>query len=196
MAVEFETRQTSPVVKGLMFAGLAVLGGVLGHLFARYTDLQTDMSWDDGLAVLMGAALLTMSLLVVVTLVFKPSAVPKGTGVVQFIVFALAGLMFLAPIFATGFVSAEVVFAGVVAAFLIQTVANVIAWRQSDEMMRRLMTETSTIAFWGLQSAFFLYAVAERLGLIAPISAWGMAGVLMAVYLISSVVPSMRRGIA
>jgi hypothetical protein len=62
-------------------------------------------------------------------------------------------------------------------------------------MMRRVMTETSTIAFWGLQSAFFLYAAAERMALIQPVSAWGMTGILMTVYLFSSIVPAFRRGL-
>lgn len=196
MDAEFEPRRRLSPAQAARFAGLAVIGGVSGYFLGRAADLPRDLPWDDGLAFIMGAALLTMAILVVIALLFRPSAVPKGTGLVQVLVFALAGLMFLAPMLATEWVSPQTVFAGVVAAFLIQTVGNVIAWRRSDEMMRRIMTETATVAFWGLQSAFFLYAVAERLGLIAPVSAWGMAGILMALYLISSIVPSMRRGIA
>jgi len=57
------------------------------------------------------------------------------------------------------------------------------------------MAETSAMAFWALQTALFLYAAAERLGLVGTISGWGLTGILMAVYLIASIVASARRGI-
>ena len=196
MATRFETRPTSLLTKLLMFAGLAVLGGLFGYGAAQITDLEAAaLSWDDSLALAIAFGLLTIAALSGVTMIVKPSAIPPGCGLLQIVVFALAGLMFLAPIVAPATIPPALVFAGIVAAFAIQTVANVIVWRRADEMMRRVMTDTSTIAFWGLQSVFFLYACAERLALIQPISAWGMAGILMAVYLISSIVPSVRRGL-
>ena len=196
MAIEFETRATSPMVRLATFAGLALLGGVIGYLFARFVDLRPgSIGWEDGLAFVLGFALIVLAAMVGITMIFKRAAIPHGTGAVQIIVFALAGLMFLAPMVATEVVSPGLVFAGVVAAFALQTIANVIAWHRSDEMMRRVMTETSTIAFWGLQSVFFLYAAAERMALIQPISPWGLTGILMAAYLVSSIIPSMRRGL-
>ncbi|MFC5345090.1 hypothetical protein ACETK8_03680 [Brevundimonas staleyi] len=195
MSADIQPRQTSMWVKAATFGGLAVLGGVVGYLTARFTNLPDSVPWDDALAFMMGIALIVMGALVAITMVFRPAAV-VGQGGLQIVVFVLAGLMFLAPMMAPEFVAPQIVFAGVALAFALQTVANVIVWRGSDEMMRRLMTETSTIAFWGLQSAFFLYAAAERMALIQPVSAWGMAGILMAVYLVSSIVPSVRRGLA
>jgi len=197
MAVEYETRRTSLLVKSAMFAGLAVLGAAFGYLAAQFADLEAHaIGWDDSLAFAIAFGLLTIAGLSGVTMIVRPSAVLPGCGLLQIAVFALAGLMFLAPMVVPATVPPVWVFAGIVAAFALQTVANVIVWRRADEMLRQLMTDTSTIAFWGLQSAFFLYAAAERLDLIAPVSAWGMAGILMAVYLVSSIVPSVRRGIA
>ena len=197
MTIQFETRPTSLMVRLATFAGLALLGGVAGYLFARFVDLRPgSIGWEDGLAFVLGFALIALAAMAGFTMIFRREAIPPGTGTVQIVVFALAGLMFLAPMVATDVLSPGLVFAGVVAAFALQTTANVIAWRRSDEMMRRVMTETSTIAFWGLQSAFFLYAAAERMALIQPISPWGLTGILMAVYLVSSIVPSMRRGLA
>lgn len=129
------------------------------------------------------------------TLVTRPSAIPRGCGLLQIVVFALAGAMFLAPMYAPAIVSPDLVFAGIVVLFLVQTAANVLLWRRADEMLRRIMGETSTIAFWALQTALFLYAAAERLGLVDTITAWGMTGILMAVYLVSSIVAAARRGI-
>ena len=196
MAAEFETRPRSWVVKGAMVAGLAVLGGAVGYLTAQFADLEANaVGWDDSLAYAIALGMLTIAALSGVTMIVRPSAILPGCGLLQIAVFALAGLMFLAPMVAPAAFPAVWIFAGIVAAFALQTVANVIMWRRADEMMRRVMTETSTIAFWGLQSVFFLYAAAERLALIQPISAWGMAGILMAVYLISSIIPSVRRGL-
>lgn len=196
MAVQFETRPVSLPVKIAGFAALAALGGVFGYVLAHFADFSREtVSWDDALAWVLGFSLIAFGALVGLTMVVKRDAVPPGTGVVQILVFVLAGLMFLAPMTATAWVSPAAAFAGMVALFAAQTVGNVIAWRRSDEMMRRVMTETSTIAFWGLQSAFFLYAAAERMGLIQPISAWGLTGVMMTVYLVSSIVPSFRRGL-
>ncbi len=196
MAIQYETRPTSLLVKTAMFAGLAVLGAAFGYLAAQFTDLESQaLGWDDSLAFAVSFGLLTIGVLSGVTMIVRPSAVPPGCGMLQIVVFVLAGLMFLAPMVAPASIPTVWVFVGIVVAFALQTVANVVVWRRADEMMRRLMTDTSTIAFWGLQSAFFLYAAAERLALIQPVSAWGMSGILMVVYLISSIVPSVRRGL-
>ncbi|WGM29835.1 hypothetical protein [Brevundimonas sp. NIBR11] len=197
MSIRFETRPTSLLTKLAMFASLALLGGLFGYVTAKVVDLQaTAIGWDDSLAFAMAFGMLTIAALGGVTMITRPSAVPPGCGLLQIVVFALAGVMFLAPMVAPAAIPPALVFAGIVVAFAVQTVANVIAWRRADEMMRRVMTETSTIAFWGLQSVLFLYACAERLAMIQPVSAWGMAGILMAVYLISSIIPSVRRGLA
>ena len=78
---------------------------------------------------------------------------------------------------------------------LVQSVANLMLWRRADEMLRRVMVETSALAFWASQMALFLYAAAERLGLTGGVSAWGMMAVLMTIYLLASAVASMRRGL-
>lgn len=196
MAADIEARRVSLPVRILGFCALAVLGGIAGYLFAHFTDFNRDtVPWDDALAYLIGFILIALGAMVGLTLVTRPGAIPHGTGGVQILVLVLGGLIFLAPMTATAWVGPDVVFAGMVALFLVQTIGNVIAWRRSDEMMRRVMADTSVIAFWGLQCAFFFYAAAERLGLIAPVSSWGLAGVLMAVYLVASIVPSMRRGL-
>lgn len=196
MDLQFEARPTSLLTKAAMLVGLAVLGAAFGYGVAQFVDLRPgDIGWEDGLALTLALVLLATAAAIGVTMVVKPTAVPAGTAVVQIVVFVLAGLMFLAPMIAPAYLDTGLVFAGIVVAFAIQTWANVIAWRRADEMIRRVMTETSTIAFWGLQSVFFLYAAAERMGLVGSVSTWGLMGILMAVYLVSSIVPSIRRGL-
>lgn len=177
--------------------GVVVLGGlgaVMGYGMAELFKDQ-DAPWPDALAVAMAIALIAVGVLSAITLATRPSTIPKGCGVLQIIVFLLAGALFLAPIYGSAWATPDVVFGGVIALLAIQTVANVLLWRRADEMLRQVMAETSAMAFWVLQTALFLYAAAERLGLVESITAWGMTGILMAVYLLASIVASLRRGI-
>ncbi len=192
-----DKRPLSLVQKGVAVIGLALLGGAAGYLAVALTDLESAANgWADSLAVAMAYALFTIAILSAVTLAMRPVAIPKGCGLLQIVVFALSGLMFLAPMYPPAFVTPGTVFGAIVVVFALQTVANVLLWRRADEMLRRVMAETSAMAFWALQTALFLYAAAERLGLVESITAWGMTGILMAVYLIASIVAAARRGIA
>jgi len=122
----------------------------------------------------MAIAQIYVGLMSTVVLFTRPSTIPKGCGVLQIAVFLLAGVMFLLPMYAPASVAPDMVFGGIVLLLAIQTVANVMLWRRADEMLRQVMADTSAIAFWALQTALFLYAAAERLGLVDSISAWAM----------------------
>jgi len=187
-------RKTNPLLKLLGVAVLAGLGAATGYLLANTADLGS-LPWDDALALLMGVSLIAIGVISIGVMATRPSSVPKGCGVLQIIVMLLAGTMFLLPMFAPAGLDPNLVFAGVVALLVIQSVANLMLWRAADEMLRRVMWETSALAFWALQLALFLYAAAERLGLIEGVTAWGMTGVLMGVYLASSMIVSARRGL-
>ncbi|HEV7228796.1 hypothetical protein [Brevundimonas sp.] len=173
---------------------LALAGAAIGALIGRATEAQ-NLPWDDALNLLIAAMLLGMSGAMVFVMASRPASVPKGCGVLQIAVTALAGVMLLIPLYATRWVSADVAFLALVVVLAIQTVANVMLWRRADEMLRNIMVETGSLAFWSLQLALFLYATAERLGLISGVTAWGMIGVMMGVYLLASIVISARRGI-
>lgn len=177
--------------------GIVVLGG-LGALcgYGMAQLFKDDAApWPDVLAAAMAVALLAVGILSAVVMATRPSTVPKGCGILQIVVFLLAGVMLLAPMYAPAFASPDVVFGGVVVLLAAQTVANVLLWRRADEMLRQVMSETSAMAFWALQTALFLYAAAERLGLVETISGWALTGILMAVYLLASIAASARRGI-
>jgi hypothetical protein len=51
------------------------------------------------------------------------------------------------------------------------------------------------MAFWALQLCLFVYAAAERLDLVGPMSSWGLIGITMGVYLCASCIAAARRGI-
>lgn len=190
-----EPRKPSLAVRigGLVLLGL--LGGVVGYGLAAITDLDPDMPWPDLLAIIIGLALIGLGVLGAVMARIKPDAVLHGMVGVQTVVMLLAGVLFLLPVFGGALASPGLIFAGVVVLVVIQTVANLIVWRRADEMLRRVTAEACAYAFWTLQMALFLYAAAERLGLISGLTAWGMTGIMMGVYLVASNIAAARRGV-
>lgn len=192
---EIQDRPRSLGAKIGLAAVLAAVGALCGYGMARLFK-DDGAPWPDVLAVSMAVALIAVGLMSAIVLFTRPSTIPKGCGVLQVTVFLLAGVMFLLPMYAPSSVGPDLVFGAIVVLLATQTVANVLLWRRADEMLRQVMAETSAIAFWALQTALFLYAAAERLGLVDTVSAWGLMGILMAVYMLASIVASARRGIA
>ena len=166
----------------------------MGYAAANFS-LTRDLPWPDALALLMAVTLIATGIIGAFTMATRPASVPKGCGLLQIVVMGLAGVLFILPIFGARWVDADMVFVAVVALAVVQTVANVLLWRRADEMLRRVMMETATIAFWAGQMALFLYAAAERLGLVGTVSAWGLMGILMALYFIASMIAALRRGL-
>lgn len=194
MTVGLETPRTSLLRKAALLVGLAVLGGLAGYgISTLMGDVQT--VWQDELALLMAVMTITTGLISAFVVATRPSTVPRGCGVLQVTVMLLAGTLFLLPMFGTAVATPEVIFGTVVVLLVLQSVANLMLWRAADEMLRRVMLETSALAFWALQLCLFVYAAAERLGLVETITGWGLMGVLMGVYLMASIVAAARRGL-
>ena len=194
MNASLEAPRPSLLRKAALFVLLAALGGAFGFGFATLTD-GVLTRWEDELAVVMAAAMIGIGVVTAFIVATRPSDVPKGCGILQVIVMLLAGVMFLLPIFGTAWATPDVVFGAVAVLLAAQSLANLMLWRAADEMLRRVMLETSALAFWAVQLGLFVYAAAERLGLIGTITGWGLTGMLMGVYFIASIVASARRGI-
>jgi len=173
---------------------LAGLGGAFGYGAAILTDGAL-ASWEDELAVLMAAAMIGVAAITAFIVARRPADVPRGCGILQVVVMLLAAALFLLPVFGAAWASPEMVFGGVLLLVVAQSAANLMLWRTADEMLRRVMLETSALAFWSLQLGLFIYAAAERLGLVGTITAWGLMGILMGVYFIASAVAAARRGL-
>ena len=194
MNASLEAPRPSLLRKGALFVLLAALGGAFGFGFATLTD-GVLTRWEDDLAVVMAAAMIGIGVVTAFVVATRPSDVPKGCGILQVIVMLLAGVMFLLPIFGTAWATPDLVFGAIAVLLAAQSVANLMLWRAADEMLRRVMLETSALAFWAVQLGLFVYAAAERLGLIGTITGWGLTGMLMGIYFIASIVASARRGI-
>ena len=174
---------------------LAGLGGAFGYGFATLTD-GVLTRWEDELAVIMAAATIGIGVITAFVVATRPSQIPRGCGVLQVVVMLLAGTLFLLPVFGSAWTTPEVVFGAVLLLLAVQSGANLMLWRNADEMLRRVMLETSALAFWAVQLSLFIYAAAERLGLIGTITGWGLMGMLMGVYFIASIVAGARRGLS
>ena len=175
-------------------AALAGLGAAVGYAVAN-NGLTLDLPWPDSLALLVALMLLATALISLVMLVVRPHASPRGCGVLQGAVMGLAGVLMLLPVAAAGRADPGLIYAVILALVAVQSAANLILWRRADEMLRRVMWEACAMAFWTGQIALFLYAAAERLSLVEPVSAWGLMGVLMVLYFAASVVAGLRRGL-
>lgn len=195
MNTSLEAPRPSLLRKVALFGVLAVLGGAFGYAFATLTD-GVLTRWEDELAVIMAAATIGIGVITAFVVATRPSQVPRGCGVLQVVVMLLAGILFLLPVFGSAWTTPEVVFGAVLLLLAVQSGANLMLWRNADEMLRRVMLETSALAFWAVQLSLFIYAAAERLGLIGTISGWGLMGVLMGVYFIASIVAGARRGLS
>ena len=195
MNTSLEAPRPSLLRKAALFVVLAVLGGAFGYAFATLTD-GVLTHWEDELAVIMAAATIGIGVITAFVVATRPSQIPRGCGVLQVVVMLLAGTLFLLPVFGPAWTTPEVVFGAVLLLLAVQSGANLMLWRNADEMLRRVMLETSALAFWAVQLSLFIYAAAERLGLIGTISGWGLMGVLMGVYFIASIVAGARRGLS
>jgi hypothetical protein len=195
MNASLESPRPSLLRKAALFVLLAALGGAFGFGFATLTD-GVLTRWEDELAVVMAAATIGIGVITAFVVATRPSQTPRGCGVLQVVVMLLAGTLFLLPVFGSAWTTPEVVFGAVLLLLAVQSGANLMLWRNADEMLRRVMLETSALAFWAVQLSLFIYAAAERLGLIGTISGWGLMGVLMGVYFIASIVAGARRGLS
>ncbi|MBU1539420.1 MAG: hypothetical protein KKC29_00700 [Alphaproteobacteria bacterium] len=189
-----DTPRPSLLRKAAVIVLLAGLGGAFGYGAATLTD-GVLTRWEDELAVVMSAAMLGIGLITAFIVARRPADVPRGCGVLQVVVMLLAAAMFLLPVFGPVWATPEVVFGAVLLLVAVQSGANLMLWRTADEMLRRVMLETSALAFWAVQLGLFIYAAAERLGLVGTITGWGLIGILMGVYFIASIVAAARRGL-
>jgi hypothetical protein len=195
MNTSLEAPRPSLLRKAALFVVLAVLGGAFGYTFATLTD-GVLTRWEDELAVIMAAVTIGFGVITAFVVATRPSQVPRGCGVLQVVVMLLAGILFILPVFGSAWTTPEVVFGAVLLLLAVQSGANLMLWRNADEMLRRVMLETSALAFWAVQLSLFIYAAAERLGLIGTITGWGLMGMLMGVYFIASIVAGARRGLS
>lgn len=202
---------------------LLALGGVFGAVggigvgrLLKAQDIQLEgLSWSDGLALVIALCLIVSALIVgfatlnrrAATQVMDRTSDRPATAAQlgyyrqQAITSLLAGLMLATPVVVTALFQplpvpvAMIIMTVIGAAFLVQTVSNLMVWRQADELVRSMIGETAAICFWVLQGPLFLWAAAEKLDLAPALTAWDLITLLMGFYLLVSALISLRRGL-
>jgi len=199
---------------------MALVGAAVGYTFGRWIDSPEVSAafpgWADAGALFLAIALLAQGV-IVLALSFSrrlsgeifsgEDGRSASPGQVSFYrlqagVLLLAGIMLALPavisLLAGARPDARLAMGTMVVigfAFVLQTALNLVVWQRADEFVRRLISETSSLCFWVLQGALFLWAAGERLGLLSPISTWDCTVVLMGVYFIASAFISTRNGV-
>lgn len=193
-------------------AALGALGGMVGVFAARGLNLDDmKLRWSDELAGLIALALLALGVFMLVGVVIErlglllmrsdqprlSAALKRQLGLQSLTLILAGGMLGAVPLLSGGLSDSDKVlfFAGITGVFILQTVINLLIWRTADEFYRRMMVETAAVAFWVLQSALFLWAVAERMGLAPALQSWDAVAVLMAVYLLLSCLVAWRLGL-
>ena len=130
-----EDRKFPPLLKfgGLIL--LALIGAAVGAATARFIDAAA-LPADDALNLFIGVVLIGMGVVMGGILALRPTEVPKGCGLLQILVLTLAGIVLIVPIYGSNWLSAEVSMAIVLGLLAIQTVANVMMFRQRSEERR------------------------------------------------------------
>jgi len=209
--------------KGRVITALSLAGGVVGFssglLIGKLEkggalSLQA-LGWSDILSGIIALMLIATGLMVLIVSlsrkasgrVLDPAGQRDATSAQasyyrqQGVVSLLAGVMLAAPVLVLSvddpppFELAAAVMTGIVALFLVQTVANLTLWFRSDELVRRVISETGAATFWILQGALFLWAAGEKLNLLPRLSLWDAVSLMMASYLLLSAIVAHRRGL-
>ncbi|ADG11329.1 hypothetical protein B7G68_14760 [Caulobacter segnis] len=198
----------------------APLGYAVGWSIANFEKagvfVVPKLGWSDSLALFLAALMLLIGLVTLAVSTSRrmlgqqinPDEQRPATGAQASFyaqsgaVLALAGVMFATPVLVPArldpvpTVIASAAMIALVALFLLQTALNLSIWARADELLRRALGEVAAVSFFILQGALFLWAAAEKLGLVAPLTLWDAVSVMMAVYLLVNSLISWRRGLA
>jgi len=198
----------------LIGAVCGVAGYAVGHLLGEaYPDetlpVLPDLRWSDLLALYVAFSLAAGGIFAAATS-FNPAALgkmlkldepatPSEISLVRWsagLLVLTAVIMLMPPAFSLAGVDPLLSLGPVAVLLGLHTLLNLRIWKVADELLRKTTMEASVVTFWGGQIALFGWAAAERAGLAPTLTAWDIYVVLMALYLVTSTVISIRRGLA
>ncbi|MFN4069317.1 MAG: hypothetical protein ACK4IW_07820 [Brevundimonas aurantiaca] len=211
--------KTSRIPRRILVAfGIGAVLGAAGYVFGRSVLPQligpdalegVELRWSDAMAALTGVALMVGAAAVILISfdlrrlaqmygMEEPASAEEGRQArLQAAVMGFSGFILLLPmVFAVIGLASAIALGLIVLLFAAHTALNLKVWGSVDELLRRATLEAATATFFLGQGLLFLWAAGERLGLLAPITAWDVYAVLMTLYLFVSAVVSTRRGLA
>lgn len=196
---------------------IGAVAGVLGYfagqaLYGWFPDLGAGLPeprWSDVAAAILAVAMIAVALGTALA-TLRPAILgrilkldgPAGAGElrdarIQAAVVALSGvLMILPPVLAATAALATFSVAAILLLMILHTVLNLKLYRSIDELYRRIVMEAGALTFWIGSTVLFAGAVAERLGVAPALTGWDVYVVLMGVYLVVSMIVTVRRGLA
>ncbi len=208
---EWARQLTKAVLGGAVFGVVGYcVGKLAADLFPGFSPDLSGLRWADVVAGGVAAVLLVACLGTAITS-FDRRALgrvlrlegPAGDDEVvnvrlQSLILGLSGVTMILPMVLSGFIGLPVTasLAGVGLLMAVHTALNLRLFRSVDELFRRVVIEAGALTFWFGQGLLFLWAAAERLGVAPPLTAWDIYVVLISVYLIVSMVVTIRRGLA
>jgi hypothetical protein len=179
-----------------LIVSLASAALLLAIFIAMDPILHRPKRIDDLLAIMAGAVVLQMGLLVVLMNMFMP----KDTGAqrhrfAQPLNCLIASATILLPIVGAGLIDPRLNFAIVMVLTAISTWLLWLTWRGADELMRDLMKDGWLAQYFIIIYALIVYAVGERLGLFGGVTAWGVLALATLLSIPCSVWVAWRRGL-
>lgn len=206
---EWARRVTTGLLAGVVFGVIGYgIGQFLADAFPGFSPDLADLRWADVVAAGLAALLLFACLGTVVTSLNRRALGgilklegPAGDGEVrdvrvQSAIMGLSGVIMVLPMILSQMaVPVTASLAGICLLLVLHTALNLRLYRSVDELFRRVVVEAGALTFWLGQGLLFLWAAAERLAVAPPITAWDIYVVLMGVYLVVSMVVTIRRGL-
>lgn len=207
---EWARRVTSGLLVGAVFGVVGYgIGQFLADAFPGFSPDLSGLRWADVVAGGLAALLLVACLGTVVTSLNRRALGgilklegPAGDDEVRDIrvqsaIMGLSGVIMVLPMILSQLaVPATAALAGIGLLLVLHTALNLRLYRSVDELFRRVVVEAGAFTFWLGQGLLFLWAAAERLAVAPPLTAWDIYVVLMGVYLVVSMVVTIRRGLA
>ncbi len=150
---------------------------------------------DDMMAIAAGAMMLMMGVMMLIMYVARPkdAAVP-GARMAQLVSVLLGAVGLFLPILGERFIEPWVNFSVVTALTALSWTTSWMVWRHADELIRSVMRDTAVGGFYVITGALWIYAVGERVGIFAGVSAWGMLALATIATMGTSMWASIRRG--
>jgi hypothetical protein len=134
-------------------------------------------AWEDILTTFVGAWLIGCIPISLMRWVAAPEARIDGALGSGLLTMAVGGASLVLPVLSQGRIDSSIAFVLVLGLFAVQAIISLIMHWKADEMMRQYNAESSAIGATVLVGAFSIYAAGEYLGVIGPVSPWGLVGI-------------------
>ncbi len=179
----------------LILTWIVSIGGGVGGAYLLLPLIKAHAPWEDVVSVFLGAWLIAIVPIGELRRAALPGIGFDGLRIAGAVSSILTGLILMSPVIVPPSVDRTWLYAAAAVITLISIVISLQMNKKIDELLRAISRETSVIALIACQAGLFLYAFANRLGLVHEVTPWGLYLIGMAVYYASAFVVIFRRGL-